>query len=173
MNKKILSVLVVLIIIIIVIIVGALFWLNVKSLNQNQFQSGMVIKQNKPKSNSESNKSVSSWKLISGDVNIDCMPHIYTGSGKIYGWYSLEDVYDQKQWMFRIISGQENIPFKGDFIALVDASEELVSNLKKATKDNPIEITIQGINCGCGGCSASIAPAEKTFASEVNNNLKK
>ena len=173
MNKKISSALVILIILIVALVIGALFYLNVKNINQNQFQNQMTFKQDKANSNSESNVPASNWKLISGDINVDCVPHIYAGSGKISGWYSLEDVYDQKQWMFRIVSGQENIPFKGDFLNIIDASQELVNNLKKATKDSPMEITVQGISCGCEGCSASIAPAEKAFASEISNNLKK
>jgi len=173
MNKKISPVLAILIILIVALIIGTLFYLNIKNINQNKLQNQMTFKQNKANGNSESNALVSNWKLISGDESVDCMPHIYAGSGKISGWYSLEDVYDQKQWMFRIVSGQENIPFKGEVISLVDVSQELVNNLKKTTKDNPMEITIQGISCGCEGCSASIAPAEKVFANEINNNLKK
>jgi hypothetical protein len=100
------------------------------------------------------------WKLVSGDLKNTCTNPTYEGKTTIKGWYVYETGYIEKQWLLRIADeDMDKLPsiFTSKTVSLMDATPEQEEALKKATEDNPVEITIRNISQYCeGGPTVSI-----------------
>jgi hypothetical protein len=123
------------------------------------------------------------WKLVfvnGGVDNIDeeCSAHVYEGKTKIGGWYTYEEMYSDKYWFLniayyydkngkKVISDANNVPK----VRIVDASNALVDELKKASKNNPKEFAIQGLYAHCEGSVVSIDLGRKAFAEDIKAGI--
>ncbi len=101
----------------------------------------------------------SNWKLVSGNPLDNCSSPVYEGEVKLKGYYVFDYFYVEKEWLFRPIEEDLkkiwlNPAEQRDFLKnfkIIDISEEEEERLKKATKKNPAEITIRGLNLYCEG----------------------
>jgi len=105
------------------------------------------------------------WKLVSGDPLDTCSSPTYTGEAEINGWYVYETNYVDKEWLFQISDEDvDKLPveelygdqgytewLKKPLLQLTGASEELENELKSASVENPVTITIKGYRVYCEG----------------------
>ena len=117
---------------------------------------------------------IDDWKLIYDGGSDDCAVHIYEGKRVIGGWYSYEQIYSEKEWIFRVLYYYDKNGIKKnfdntmpDYYRLKDVTSDLEARLKRSTDKDPIEITIQGQYFQCEGAAASIEPASKAFADDI------
>lgn len=123
------------------------------------------------------------WKLVfvnGGVDNVDeeCAAHVYEGTTKVGGWYTYEEMYSDKYWFLniayyydkngkKIFNDTNNIPK----VRIVDAPNDLREKLKKASKNNPAELTIQGLYSHCEGSVVSVDLGRKAFADDIKAGI--
>lgn len=135
-----------------------------KSSDSNLSTAPTTVTSNDTGSSAQPTEPVSSdveWKLVSGNPEDTCSGPQYEGSATIRGWYSYEENYVEKEWLFRVVDEDvkklplQNITAKYSWfntkLSVVDASSELEDKLKRATKENPVSITIKGYSAYCEG----------------------
>jgi type II secretory pathway pseudopilin PulG len=124
--------------------------------------------------NEEKNLTAASggWKIVSGNADDICSIPVYEGTVRIRGWYVYDLNYEKKkEWLLRIADEDTNkLPLfeqnrnREDFhlrVKLEKISPETEDLLKKASAENPVEITITRYLAYCEGVSiASIKSAE-------------
>jgi hypothetical protein len=93
------------------------------------------------------------WKLIGGDPNENCSKVLYSGKIKIRGWYEWRSTYGNKDWVLSVDNRDMNklLPNWSGYYSLSNASELLVSQLKNASKENPLTITVNELGFYCEG----------------------
>ena len=122
---------------------------------------------------------LSGWKLIYIiPPHEDCAAHIYEGDTKIGGWYSLENMYEEKVWMLNIEYYYKNNKRvlvddtqNAKKVSLVDISVDFQEKLKKASKKNPVEFNIKGFYGHCEGAIVSLKPASQEFSEEIKTGI--
>ncbi|MBU1177999.1 hypothetical protein KJ903_02165 [Patescibacteria group bacterium] len=104
------------------------------------------------------------WKLVSGDPSDTCSAPTYEGEVEVSGWYVYDYSYVEKTWLLQIIDEDvSKIPIKEVYGEesynqwvekpqfLFDATAEQVEELKKASEDKPVKVTIKAFRAYCEG----------------------
>ncbi|MFH2104662.1 MAG: hypothetical protein ABII72_00290 [Parcubacteria group bacterium] len=104
------------------------------------------------------------WKLVSGDPSDTCSAPTYEGEVEVNGWYVYDYSYVEKTWLLQIIDEDvSKIPVKEVYGEesynqwvekpqfLFDATAEQVEELKQASKDKPMKVTIKAFRAYCEG----------------------
>lgn len=95
------------------------------------------------------------WHLVSGDSKDSCTRPTYEGSVVIRGWYEWRTNYVGKEWMLVVNKADESklvtgFPWSLSF-KLNNASPELEEELKNATPDKPVSLTVKKLGYYCEG----------------------
>lgn len=105
------------------------------------------------------------WKLVSGDPSDTCSSPTYSGEAKLNGWYVFDYSYVEKEWLLQVAEEDaKKIPVEevygeksyGEWIKkpqflLGGVTPELENELKNASPENPIEVTVKGFKAYCEG----------------------
>lgn len=101
------------------------------------------------------------WRLVSGDPKDTCSTPTFTGEKTIRGYYSFEENYVEKEWLFVLVEEDikklplqdvsEEFDWFNRRVVLSGASSDLETQLRNASKDNPVEITIDEYSAYCEG----------------------
>jgi len=104
------------------------------------------------------------WKLVSGDPSDTCSAPTYEGETTVRGWYVYDYSYVDKTWLLQVLEADvDKIPIKEVYGEesyaqwvekpqfLFDATTEQVEDLKKASQDNPIEVSVKAFRAYCEG----------------------
>ena len=93
------------------------------------------------------------WKLIGGDPKENCAKVQYAGNIKIRGWYEWRTTYVNKDWVLSINKGDTNklLPNWSGHYSLLNVSDSLAIQLKNASKEIPLIITVKGLGFYCEG----------------------
>lgn len=108
---------------------------------------------------------IKEWELVSGDPNDTCTGPTYNGEVQIHGWYEWKQNYVEEEWMLHLTDEDAHkMPsdllaseYFGDgfiaspYVKLQDASAELEEELKAASADDPMALTIKGFRTYCEG----------------------
>lgn len=91
----------------------------------------------------------------------DCIEHKFEGQSLVHGWYASEQEEGVEGIMISVSKDDlERMPMIGEItndgrtdvaVRLIDASEELIGNLKDADSKNPHEFTVKGYMFDCNG----------------------
>lgn len=104
------------------------------------------------------------WLLVSGDMKDTCTAPAFTGEEKIRGWLTYAETIGTKEWMFQIAkTDQRKLPMSelvssgvtrsdvNRMAYLENIPEDLVDDIRTATPDKPITVTIKGYRLYCEG----------------------
>ncbi len=110
------------------------------------------------------------WVLVSGDPTDTCMSPTYEGSATLNGWYVYDYNYVDKDWLLEIPDDELNkLPLSeiscGDVMCdeafagnahfnLVDADPDLEEEMKAASAESPVSVTVSGFGMYCEGVPA-------------------
>lgn len=104
------------------------------------------------------------WKLVSGDPSDTCSAPTYEGEVEVSGWYVYDYSYVEKTWLLQIVDedvgkipikevyGEESYNYwveKPQF--LFDATAEQEAELKEASEESPMKVTVKAFRAYCEG----------------------
>lgn len=114
------------------------------------------------------------WELTVGNPEDSCSSPTYLGEAIVGGWLTWDYVYVEKDWVLNIsqedakklpikelLGGTESYDqfMKKPVFILTDGSKTLIEQLKQASPENPVKLTIKGFKMYCEGAPmVSLSP---------------